>query len=71
MVGSWDDDDSDSDKDSGKKKKKRDEFDCPTCNANNPWPDGLNDGDEVNCHYCGTNFLVRIADDAKLKLKEI
>lgn len=71
MVGSWDDGDSDDgDKGSGKKKK-WDEFDCPSCNANNPWPDGLNDKDEVNCHYCGTSYLVRIADDSKLKLKEI
>jgi len=41
------------------KKKKHDEFDCPSCNANNPWPDGLHEGEEIHCHYCGTSFLVR------------
>jgi hypothetical protein len=68
MVDSWDDGDSDDGKD---KPKKHDEFDCPSCNANNPWPDGLHEGDEINCHYCGTSFLVRIKEGGKLKLKEI
>jgi transcription elongation factor Elf1 len=70
MAGhSYDEDDDKPDE--GKRKKKLDEFDCPSCNANNPWPDGMNEGDEIHCHYCGTSYLVRINDEGKLKLKEI
>jgi transcription elongation factor Elf1 len=68
---SHDYDDDDDDKAEGKKKKKLDEFDCPSCNANNPWPDGLHEGEEINCHYCGTSYLVRFTDEGRLKLKEI
>ena len=64
-------DDDDDGKDDDGKKKKLDEFDCSSCNANNPWPDGLHEGEEIHCHYCGTSFLVRISDEGKLKLKEI
>lgn len=63
--------DEDDDKPETGKKKKVDEFDCPSCNANNPWPDGLNEGEEINCHYCGTSYLVRFSDEGRLKLKEI
>lgn len=63
--------DEDDDKPEVTKKKKFDEFDCPSCNANNPWPDGLHEGDEIHCHYCGTSYLVRLSDEGKLKLKEI
>lgn len=69
MVGAWDEGDGD-DKVTDKPKT-FDEFDCPNCNANNPWPDGLRDGEEVHCHYCGTSYLVRVTDDRRLKLKEI
>jgi transcription elongation factor Elf1 len=47
------------------------EFDCPECNANNPWPDGFKVKEEVRCHYCGCSFEVRVSDEGKLKLKEI
>jgi transcription elongation factor Elf1 len=47
------------------------EFDCPQCNANNPWPDGFKDKDEVSCHYCGTSFEARLSGEGKLKLKEL
>lgn len=69
MAGhSYDDDDDEPDLG---KAKKYDEFDCPSCNANNPWPDGLHEGEEIHCHYCGTSYRVRISDEGKLKLKEI
>lgn len=61
----------DDDEKDGSKPKKFDEFDCGSCNANNPWPDGFKDGDEVICHYCGTSFITRISDEGKLKLREI
>lgn len=53
------------------KAKKFFEFDCPSCNANNPWGDGFVDGEEVNCHYCGSMYVARITDEGKLKLKEV
>jgi transcription elongation factor Elf1 len=68
MVGDFEDDEKD---DAKGKKKKFDEFDCPSCNANNPWPDGLHDNEEVLCHYCGTSYLVRFTDDSRFKLREI
>ena len=54
----------------GNKKKKFQEFDCPSCNANNPWPDGFVDREEVHCHYCGTSYEVRISEEGRVKLKE-
>jgi transcription elongation factor Elf1 len=65
---SWDDED---EKSAAPKKAMWFEFDCPTCNANNPWPDGFKEREEVNCHYCGTSFEARLSSDNKLKLREI
>lgn len=64
----WDDDD---DKKGDTKAKKLFEFDCPSCNANNPWPDGFKDKDEVNCHYCGATLEARFTDEGKLKFREL
>lgn len=64
-----DDDDDEKDKSSGKKTQK--EFDCPSCSANNPVETPLADGDEVLCNYCGAEFKVRVADDGRVKLKEM
>ena len=47
------------------------EFDCPQCNANNPWPDGFKHKEEISCHYCGSSWEARISDEGKLKLKEM
>lgn len=69
------------DDDSRKPKLKRDkdgflrvvgrryEFDCPECDANNPWDDGFGDGDEVQCHYCGCDFRVTFREGDRLKFK--
>ncbi|MBN2498810.1 MAG: hypothetical protein JXR96_29735 [Deltaproteobacteria bacterium] len=46
------------------------EFDCPDCNANNPYDDGFVDGDEIRCYYCGAEYKVRVVD-GKLRLKMI
>lgn len=45
------------------------EFDCPECNANNPVDDTFGDEDEVQCHYCGSEFKARVSDEGRLKLK--
>ena len=55
--------------DSGKPKV-FDEFDCPLCNANNPYGDGFKENDEIRCFYCGQEYKVKISDNGKLKLKE-
>ena len=45
------------------------EFDCLDCDANNPWPDGVSDGEELRCHYCGAEFMASIKGARKLKLR--
>jgi hypothetical protein len=47
------------------------DFDCPLCNANNPYDDGFRSGDEVRCFYCSAEFRAVVDDSGKLKLKEI
>jgi len=46
------------------------EFECPLCAANNPCDDGLVNGEEIRCCYCGSEFRIHISDEGKLKLKE-
>lgn len=45
------------------------DFDCPDCDANNPYDDGFGDGDDVRCYYCGQEFLVEVNDSGRLRLK--
>jgi transcription elongation factor Elf1 len=47
------------------------DFDCPVCNANNPYDDAFGEGDEIRCYYCGQAFAVSVSDSGKLKLREI
>ena len=47
------------------------EFECPTCNASNPVDLPFGIGEEVLCNYCGSEFLVKVSDLGKLRLKEI
>jgi hypothetical protein len=47
------------------------DFDCPDCNANNPYDDGFGDGDEIRCYYCGQEFRVDVSDSGRLRLKAI
>ena len=54
---------------SGGRRRKFREFDCPECNANNPYDDGFGDGDEVLCHYCGEEFRAAVSDEGRLRLK--
>jgi len=46
------------------------DFDCPSCAANNPYDDGIGEGDEVLCYYCGQAFKASVTDDGRLRLKE-
>ena len=45
------------------------EFECPACDATNPCDDGLGDGDDVICCYCGLEFRAAVTD-GRLKLRE-
>jgi predicted RNA-binding Zn-ribbon protein involved in translation (DUF1610 family) len=66
--------DEDEDKGSGEelgRSRRFDDFDCPDCNANNPYDDHFGDGDEVRCYYCGQEFLARVSDSGRLKLKAL
>jgi hypothetical protein len=47
------------------------DFDCPNCNANNPYDEKFGEGDEVRCFYCGCEFGVRVDDSGRLKLREL
>ncbi len=52
------------------RKRRFDDFDCPDCNANNPWDDGFGDGDEIRCYYCGQEWKVIVSDEGRLRLRE-
>ncbi|RMG10842.1 MAG: hypothetical protein D6729_18915 [Deltaproteobacteria bacterium] len=52
------------------KKKRYTEFECPDCDASNPYDDGFGDGDEVRCFYCGQLYVVQVTDSGRLKFKE-
>ncbi len=56
---------------SGEGGKRRKEFDCPECNANNPYDDGFGPGDEVRCFYCGLEFKVEVNAEGKWKFREL
>lgn len=71
IHGAYDPDDDDHRKEVEGPKKKINDYDCPSCNANNPIGDPPKDGDELICNYCGTTFLVKLTDEGKLKLKEM
>lgn len=46
------------------------EFDCPACDANNPYDDGFSAGAIVRCMTCGTDFDVFEATERKPRLRE-
>ncbi len=47
------------------------EFDCPECDANNPYPDGFGQGTEVRCFYCGSEYRVCLSEGGKWKFRMI
>lgn len=52
-------------------KRRFDEFDCPSCSANNPIGDGFGNNDEVFCAYCGMSFKALVDDEGALRLKDL
>ena len=56
---------------SGEKGKRRKDFDCPECNANNPYDEGFGPGDEIRCYYCGEEFKVEINSEGRWKYRPL
>ncbi|MCP3103178.1 hypothetical protein LZ198_30290 [Myxococcus sp. K15C18031901] len=69
MASEYDFDDDDAKESSAGRSHK--EFDCPSCNANNPVDDGFADQDEVRCNYCGCDFKVVINSEGRVRFKEL
>jgi hypothetical protein len=69
-IDQYDDDDDDGGAGLGPGRR-FDDFDCPDCNANNPYDDAFGDGDEVRCYYCGQEFRAQVNDSGRLKLKAL
>ncbi len=66
---SFSDDDDDDEIAPQANRRKFDEFECPSCNANNPCEE-FGNGDEVLCGYCGLSLKAIVDDEGKLKLRE-
>ena len=64
------DDDDDKDKGQSGAKSTFKEFDCPSCNANNPVDPPFGDGDEVLCNYCGQEYRVKVSEEGKARFRE-
>lgn len=65
-------DQEDEDRKSGKSLGTRrtfEEFECPACNANNPY-DTFGNGDDVLCNWCAIEYRVVVDDEGNFKLKE-
>jgi|GEM_PF-1899659 len=69
-YGSFSDDD-DSKSSKSKSGKAIKDWDCPTCEANNPTDEPIRNGDELRCNYCGNEFLLSFSDTGKMKFKEL
>ena len=68
-IDNYEEDDGPKGEDLGSDRRFKD-FDCPECNANNPWDDGFGNGDEIRCFYCGLEFKVEVTDSGRLRFKE-
>jgi hypothetical protein len=66
----YEDDDDAAGADQGSRRR-FDDFDCPDCNANNPYDDGFGNADEVRCYYCGQEFRVHVSEEGRLRLRAI
>jgi DNA-directed RNA polymerase subunit RPC12/RpoP len=69
-YGNFHDDDDDK-KAKNKSGKAIKDWDCPTCEANNPTDEPIKTSDELRCNYCGNEFLVSFNDSGKPKFKEL
>lgn len=49
------------------------DWDCPSCNANNPTEEFVPEkkSAEVRCNYCGVEYKVSLTDEGRFKFKEL
>ncbi len=47
------------------------DFDCPDCNANNPYDDGFGPNDEIRCFYCGQEFRAELTEEGRWRFREL
>lgn len=48
------------------------EWECPSCNANNPTDEFVPEkkGIETRCNYCGVEFKVTLSEEGRFKFRE-
>jgi transcription elongation factor Elf1 len=70
-INDWGGDDDD--KPRGPAGKRLKDWDCPSCNANNPTDEFVPEkkGIEMRCNYCGAEYRVTLTDEGRLKFKEL
>ncbi|MBM4781284.1 MAG: hypothetical protein GQE15_26665 [Archangiaceae bacterium] len=63
----------DDDRQRGPAGKKLRDWDCPSCNANNPSDEFVPEKKslELRCNYCGVEFRVSLSEEGRVKFKEI
>ncbi len=70
-IDSYEDEDAKGGGDEMGRARRFGDFDCPDCNANNPYDDAFGDGDEVRCYYCGQEYRAAVDDSGRLRLRAI
>lgn len=72
MSNDWAQHDDD-DRQRGPAGKKLRDWDCPSCNANNPSDEFVPEKKalELRCNYCGVEFRVSLSEEGRVKFKEI
>ncbi len=68
-IDSYEEDDEPKSADEMGRTRRFGDFDCPDCNANNPYDDKFGDGDEVRCYYCGQEFRATVDESGRLRLR--
>jgi len=63
----------DDDRPRGPAGKKLKDWDCPSCQANNPSDEFVPEkkGIELRCNYCGVEYRISLSDEGRIKFKEL
>ncbi len=70
-IDSYEEDDAKREGDEMGRARRFGDFDCPDCNANNPYDDSFGNGDEVRCYYCGQEFRATVDESGRLRLRVV
>jgi hypothetical protein len=62
----------DDDRPRGPAGKKLKDWDCPSCQANNPADEFIPEKKsiELRCNYCGVEYRISFSDEGRIKFKE-